>query len=454
MLNCPLIHPPDEGGARVTFGHASDSSDRVPTLSRDLIPPLIRGPAALAARAFAGEPIDALLAFVERDTRTGPEAAALALDTSFVHQLAFARERALSLQTQALCQCQLYRVLGAASDTAIRVLAIMAPGDFMVNTPLDFATAHLDVRLDLLYVVPGRPLPAVLPDHDVAFFAVSESDPATLDRLMPLCAVWPRPTLNDPACIPELSRVGLAQLLAGVPGLRMAPVAEVGRADLMRCLLAGTTIASLCPGLGFPVLLRPCGAHAGAGLVKADTPADLLHALYVTTTARVVLTNFEDYAAADGLFRKYRIAIIAGAPLLCHMAVSEQWMIHYLNAGMTQSAERRAEEADAMAGFDAGFAVRHADALAAMHACIGLDVYSIDCAETPDGALLVFEADVAAIIHMMDPPDLFPYKAPQMRRVFAALFELLRSRAGATWYRPVPALARAAPATMAALPLA
>ena len=50
------------------------------------------------------------------------------------------------------------------------------------------------------------------------------------------------------------------------------------------------------------------------------------------------------------------------------------------------------------------------------------------CAETRDGRLLVFEADAAAIVHLMDPPDLFPYKQPQMRRVFAAFEDLLRRR--------------------------
>jgi len=34
------------------------------------------------------------------------------------------------------------------------------------------------------------------------------------------------------------------------------------------------------------------------------------------------------------------------------------------------------------------------------------------------------------IVHAMDPPALFPYKAPQMRKVFAAFQALLR-RAGA-----------------------
>jgi hypothetical protein len=45
--------------------------------------------------------------------------------------------------------------------------------------------------------------------------------------------------------------------------------------------------------------------------------------------------------------------------------------------------------------------------------------------------LLVFEADTAAIVHLMDPEALFPYKHVQMRRVFAAFGDMLRRRAAA-----------------------
>ena len=79
-----------------------------------------------------------------------------------------------------------------------------------------------------------------------------------------------------------------------------------------------------------------------------------------------------------------------------------------------------------MATFDTGFASRHAAAFAALNDWMGLDYYQIDCAETPDGRLLVFEVDTAAIIHLMDPPDLYPYKPAQMRRVFAAFDAMLR----------------------------
>ena len=40
-------------------------------------------------------------------------------------------------------------------------------------------------------------------------------------------------------------------------------------------------------------------------------------------------------------------------------------------------------------------------------------------------SLLIFEADNTAIVHDMDPPDLFPYKAPQMRKIFDAFAAML-----------------------------
>jgi uncharacterized Rmd1/YagE family protein len=64
-----------------------------------------------------------------------------------------------------------------------------------------------------------------------------------------------------------------------------------------------------------------------------------------------------------------------------------------------------------------------------MHQRIGLDYFAIDAAETPDGRLLLFEADVAMIVHAMDEPDLFPYKGPQMKKLFAAFQALLARRA-------------------------
>ena len=78
-----------------------------------------------------------------------------------------------------------------------------------------------------------------------------------------------------------------------------------------------------------------------------------------------------------------------------------------------------------MVTFEADFVPRHRAALAMLQARLGLDYVILDCAEAPDGRLLLFEVEMAAIIHLLDPVALFPYKQPQMRRVFAAFGALL-----------------------------
>ena len=49
---------------------------------------------------------------------------------------------------------------------------------------------------------------------------------------------------------------------------------------------------------------------------------------------------------------------------------------------------------------------------------VGLDYFTIDCAENKRGELLIFEADNTAVVHNMDSPEMFPYKPPQMRADF------------------------------------
>jgi hypothetical protein len=73
-------------------------------------------------------------------------------------------------------------------------------------------------------------------------------------------------------------------------------------------------------------------------------------------------------------------------PGACHLAIADRWDIWYLNAGMSLSAGKRLEEEAFMRTFDIGFARRHRTAL------------------------------------------VFPYKAPQMRKVFDAFAAMLYRR--------------------------
>ena len=76
------------------------------------------------------------------------------------------------------------------------------------------------------------------------------------------------------------------------------------------------------------------------------------------------------------------------------------------------------------------FAVRHEESFAALCRHIKLDYFGIDCAELPDGRLLVFELDVAMVVHNMDDPIVYPYKQVAMRKLFDGFVDAIRRRAG------------------------
>ena len=379
------------------------------------------GLAALMRLAYRGDdfaPIWQRLA--ERAYRDPTDAAAL-MDLSTILQLTGQRERGLQLQQTALRLSPLYR-RAYGSGAGPKLLALVVAGDFMANTPLDFLLDGSDCELHLLYVQPDRPLPAQLPPHEVCFLAIGESraNRPILAALAPVLANWRTPVVNGaPARIAALSRDGVAAMFAADADVVVAPTVRCQR-QALTAWSKGRAPAPLPPGIGFPLLARPLDSHAGEGLCKLDDAGCVRAYLHEQTESEFYLAPFIDYRSADGLFRKQRIAFIGGEAFLSHMAVSEHWMVHYLSAGMEASAEKRAEEARLFAQFETGFAGRHRAAFASLQRRIGLDYFAIDCAELRDGRLLLFEADVAMIVHSLDPPELFPYKQAAMARLFGA----------------------------------
>jgi hypothetical protein len=385
------------------------------------------GLARLAKMAFDGIGFGPLCEQLsERALAVPPDPAAL-MDLSTIAQLTGRPDDRVTLQMQALALQRVYRQPATGAD-GLRLLAFMAPGDFLANTPVEFMLQGSGVSLDMLYVVPGRPLPPV-PEHDIALVAATElaENKAVLDQIAALAPTWPRPMLNAPDRIARLTRDGAWALLRSVPGVAFPMNARISRQALAAVGGGETSIAGILDGATFPIIARPLDSHAGNGLAKLADSADIAPYLGDQSARAFFIAPFVDYRSADGLYRKYRVALIAGRPYACHMAISSHWMIHYLNAGMMESAGKRAEEARFMAEFDRDFAVRHGAALAAVAERIGLDYVTVDCAEAPDGRLLVFEAGNGMIVHAMDPPALFPYKEPQMRKVFGAFEAMLRS---------------------------
>jgi hypothetical protein len=404
----------------------------IPPIEPGLKVPTVLGNGALFKFGLKGGDLSKVFAFFSDQARQSPTDASLQLDLALLHLLDRRPEEAYQIQSKALERQQLFRVVGTKGEESPvrrRVLALVAPGDFTNNAQLEFILDGSDVGLDVLYLVPGQPLPDALPEHDVAFCAVNESDEnlPVLQRLAQLVPRWPRPVLNLPENIANLSRNGVASHLKGTPNICVPQVGRVACDDLRRVASGDKTLDSLLPGMSFPVLVRPVGSHGGKNLEKIDQPESL--AKYLATLAEkpaeFFVTAFMDSRGADGFFRKYRVIFFEGAPFLCHMALSDQWMIHYVNVGMAADAAKRAEEARAMETFDHDFALRHKAAFANLVERLGLDYFIIDCSELPDGRLLLFEADIAMVIHATDSPEVFPYKQGQMAKVFSAFYAMI-----------------------------
>lgn len=388
------------------------------------------GVSALLRKAFAGGDVSELGASLIERVQQHNDLYAL-LDLSTVLQLHYQRETGLTVLAEAVKSQSLYRVAQARSTGALRMLVLKAPGDLMSNTPVECLLEELDITVDVLYVGQGMAWPAVLPEHDLLLVAVGESDEnqPILTELNESLRDWPRPVLNLPARVSRLARNVACELLGDVPGVAMPATVRVGREYLQQIADGSAQVAAFLEGGEFPLILRPVGSHAGSGLVKVEQPEEIEAYLAQHPQTQFYVARFCNYASPDGLFRKYRVVMVDGRPFVCHMGISQHWMVHYPYEEMIAHASRRGEEQGVMETFDAGMARRHQAAFEMLQQRVGLDYWGMDCAETANGELLIFEVTSAMVIHAMDPIDLFPYKQAQMKTVFAAFHRMLERTA-------------------------
>ncbi len=406
-------------------------------------PNLIMGKAPIVRAVFEGRDISPLWNELFGRVSADITDAAAFLDVSILLHAIGEEDKAALSQKAALDISRKYRIRNGRG-TGPNVLVFMTAGDFMANTPIEFLLETSDANLLLYYVDADTADLGDVPAHDVAFVAVGESAAnlavlANLDRLL---RDWAGPIMNNaPRQIMALSRDGVAEALKSEPSILAPAAARVDRVVIERLAGGDIEIGAILVANAFPVIVRPLGTHAGKGMEKISTRAEL--SAYLTSHAETefYVTPFIDYSGTDGKFRKQRVAFINGRPYASHLAVSEHWMVHYLNAGMTQHEDRRAEEALWMANFDSDFAVRHARSFDALHRRLGLDYFAIDCAELADGRLLVFEADVAMIVHSMDWESIFPYKKGAMRKLFTAFENALERRVARMLPTPTTACA-------------
>ena len=330
----------------------------------------------------------------------------------FVLQTCGMDEFAQEVQNKALEHRNVFRLL-KPENPVIRLLAIVGPGNMVDNAPLDFVLFNQNVQLDFFYVTDAPDLWERIPDHDVAILGLSESTKniALLHEVEKKRENWPRPFLNNSAGIMKCARDKLTDLLKGIPNLvqpqnRRIQYDQVNEGQL-------------------PFLIRPIDTHAGNGFAKIDDAKSLKLYLAENKANFYYLSDYIDCSKEDGLFRKFRVALIDKKPYVCHLAIADSWIVHYIAARMYLSMEKRKEEENFFNEFESVFLKKHGATFSMIAERVDLDYVILDCAESRDGNLVLFEADNAAWIHDVDDPNLYPYKSATMNRAFEAFTQML-----------------------------
>lgn len=404
------------------------------------------GLAPFLRRSIAGDDLQAFGQQLLDRAKAAPDDANHWMNLAIATQCLGQLEAGVALQQQALALQRTYYLPATLQPARLRVLLLVAAGELSANTPLDCLFERSDLDLVLHFVdahalstLQGRGAwPEQLPDHDVLMvgIGVSNGTVALLRQLQPLLAHWPKPVVNAPQHILHTDRAAASALLQQAPGIRMPPTVRCPRLQLQgvvegqqRLTVAVDAVDpdNLFHPFAFPFIVRPVNSQGGHGLDRIQNGEQLATYLDRIDAAEFFVAPFVDYRGEDGYFRKIRVALVQGHAFVCHMAVSAHWMVHYVNAGMYEEAWKRAEEAAFMDAFE-DFALRHQAALHAIHARTQLDYVCIDCAETRDGQLLIFEIDHAMVVHAMDLEHQFPFKQIHMRKVQDALRHYLLGR--------------------------
>jgi hypothetical protein len=331
----------------------------------------------------------------------------------FVLQSCGMDEFAQEIQDKALAHRHVFRLLKPAAPV-VRLLAIVGPGNMVDNAPLDFVLFNQNVQLDFFYVTGDPHVWDRVPEHDVAILGLSESTKniPLLKEIESKRKNWPRPFLNHSAGVLRCARDQLTALLKDIPNLIQPQNRRIAYASL--------------PAETLPFLIRPIDTHAGDGFARIENLESLDLYLAQNPAQNYYLSDYIDCSKDDGLFRKFRVALIDKKPYVCHLAISDHWIVHYIAARMDLSADKRKEEAQFFTEFESVFLAKHGECFAQVAHALDLDYVVLDCAESKDGKLVLFEADNAAWIHDIDSPDVYPYKSATMNRAFEAFTNMLK----------------------------
>ena len=272
------------------------------------------------------------------------------------------------------------------------------------------------------------PAARLLPAHHVIINAIGDVDLCgeALAAAADLVRRTDGPVLNDPARVLRTSRVENAARLGGLPGV-VAPTTRILSRAEAAMLTSEAALTDL--GLRLPIAVRAPGFHGGDHFARIDSLAALASTIAPWPGDALIAMDFLDTRGGDGdgKYRKYRAMFVGGQIPPLHLAVSQDWKVHYFTADMADRPDHRAEDAAFLADIEGCIGAPALAALGRIKTVLGLDYAGVDFALSPVGEVVVFEANATMVIPQPPPEPIWDYRRAPVAQAQEAVRAMVRS---------------------------
>jgi hypothetical protein len=178
----------------------------------------------------------------------------------------------------------------------------------------------------------------------------------------------------------------------------------------------------------FPLLLRVPGFHTGRHFRYVEHRAELADAVGALPGDKLLAIQYLDARGPDGMARKYRVMFIDRVLYPLHLAIAEDWKVHYFTSGMVGNAAWREEERRFLDDMPGILGQRAMAALTEICTTLGLDYAGVDFALANDGSVLLFEANATMAIIPPGLEAIWDYRRRAAENVSLAVTRMLAQR--------------------------
>ncbi|HEY1729932.1 MAG TPA: hypothetical protein VGG22_16300 [Candidatus Baltobacteraceae bacterium] len=313
---------------------------------------------------------------------------------------------------------------GSRKPISVVLLVSLGSGNLHLEKLLDdriFATTKVVVEL---FAATNQ-----LPPFDMIFNAIGDADSGAEALMIAQRIVAGKrkgAVLNPPDRVLHTTRVENASRLRAIPGVLTPRTQLFERAALAR---EDGALTLERHGFAFPLLLRSPGQHTGHNFNLIERSEDLALAVAALPGDQLYAIEYIDLRGRDGKVRKYRVMFVDGRLYPLHLAISNDWKVHYFSADMANVPEHRAEDERFLADMPDALGTEAVATLGHIANALGLDYAGIDFALGPDGQIVIFETNATMVIVEPGEDVRWDYRKAPVQHVIDAVRAMLLDRA-------------------------